>query len=164
MDGWCHHGFFSTPVGETLDIAGYTDRYPRWGATWWCFDLPPGWQNWTAASLAEVCTFQWAASHRATMEDVSRLGLDCLRLRFEDLVSSTASRRESLTALATWLGVDADRFARVASRDMPVVMPTLPPRPGRWRDRRSELATVADDAGMRSLATELGYDDPGSWR
>lgn len=164
IDGWHHHGFFSTPVDVPLSISGYTDRYPDWGGRWWCFDLPPGWRDWATATLAEVCAFQWAASHRATIETVSRLGLDYHRLPFEALVASPASRREVLGRLARWLGADAEAFAGAANRALPVVMPTAPPRPGRWRDRMDELAPVLAEDEVRALAVELGYQaDPATW-
>ncbi len=57
IDGWRRHSFFSTPVDVPLQIAGYTDRYPGWGERWWCYDLPPGWRDWTTASLPQICGF-----------------------------------------------------------------------------------------------------------
>jgi hypothetical protein len=164
IDGWHHHGFFSTPVDVPLRIAGYTDCYPSWGKQWWCYDLPPGWRGWTTVSLPQVCGFQWAASHCATVEAVCRLGLDCYRVHFEDLVSSPASRRRVLGGLAQWLGADAEAFAGAANRALPVVMSTAPPRPARWRNRGDELAPVLEDPHVQALARELGYQaDPSTW-
>lgn len=163
LDGWHHHGFFSTPVDVPLGIAGWTDRYP-WGARWWCYDLPPGWRERTTASLPEVCAFQWAASHRSTLEEAARLGLPVHRVRFEDVVASEGSRRRVLARLAAFVGVDVEAAVAAGEARLPVVMPTAPPRPGRWRRRAHKLADVLTDGPLRALADELGYGrDTAAW-
>src|SRR5690606_9168875 len=45
MDGWLHHGFFTAPVDRPLAIGGYSDVVPG-GEDWWCYDIPPDWQDW----------------------------------------------------------------------------------------------------------------------
>ena len=163
IDGWHHEGFFSTPVDVPLSISGYSDRHPGWGGRWWCFDLPPGWRDKTSASLPAVCAFQWAASHRATIESASRMGLDYHRIHFEDLVSSSTSRRRVLARLARWLRIGEESLTTAGERSLPVVMSTSPPRPGRWRDRRNELEPVLADERLHALAAELGYSQRAAW-
>ena len=57
-------------MAEPLRMSGYSDARPadRW---WWKFDLPPGWQSYTDASLMSVCAFLAAEAK----------GVDCEYIR-----------------------------------------------------------------------------------
>ena len=163
LDGWHHHGFFSTPVDVPLRMAGWTDRYP-WGDRWWCYDLPPGWRELVADPLPRVCAAQWVRAHLSTIEEAARLGIPVHRVRFEDVVASRACRRGVLADLAPVLGVPVEVAVAAGEGDVPVVMPTAPPARGRWRRREAELAPVLADPEVRELARELGYHgDPTTW-
>ncbi|HVL98770.1 MAG TPA: hypothetical protein VM324_05725 [Egibacteraceae bacterium] len=151
-------------VPSGLRVPGYTDVDPD-GADWWCFDVPPGWREWTDRPLVEVCAFQWRAAHEATLRTVERLGLDYHRVRFEDVVGTSSERRAALEALVSWIGLDAADAAALARRDLPVVMATAPPRPGRWRQRTALIEPVVTDGQTLGLATRLGYGaDLATWR
>src|SRR3712207_4004800 len=95
-DGWLHSGFFSCRTDTPLSIAGYTDRFPQWGAHWWNYDVPPGWRRWTERSLEEVCGFQWRAAHAATIAGAQTRGADVFRLAFEDVVGPEPRRSDAL--------------------------------------------------------------------
>ena len=164
MDGWLHHGFYNCTVPRPLDIAGYSDRVPG-GRSWWCYDIPPGWEAWTSSPLAEVNAFQWRATHEAAMGAIERAGFDHLPLQFEDVVGEPGARWQALSQLEDWLGVPAGAVTSVSGADLPVVMATQRPAPRRWAARRPVLVDVLRDAETLRVATRLGYEpDPATWR
>lgn len=82
------------------------------------------------------------------------------RIAFEDI---TGARRETaLTDLCRWLQIDPAPLLRDA--EVPVVMPTAPPRPRRWADNADALEPVLRDRSLREFAGALGYSqDPSDW-
>lgn len=161
-DGWLHAGFFSCRSDQPLAIDGYTDRFPTWGATWWNYDVPPGWREWTQRPLVDVCTFQWSAAQDATADGATAIGADRHRIAYEDVVGPPDRRAKALTALAAWLEVDPGPL--LDAGDLPVVMPTAPPRPRRWQDNAEVLAPLLNDRAIREQARALGYAaDPADW-
>ena len=161
-DGWLHRGFFSCRTEVPLRIAGYSDVAPAWGGEWWNYDVPPGWRQWTDRSLPEVCGFQWRAAHEATVESIAGMGLDSHRVAFEDVVDRRR-RRETMTAVCRWIGIDPQPILQVPG-DLPVVMPTAAPRPRRWQDNAAVLGPVLADAQVIDTARMLGYGaDPAGW-
>lgn len=161
-DGWLHRGFFSCRSDEPLDIAGYSDVVGPWGRWWWNYDVPPGWRNWTARPLVDVCGFQWRAAHEATIASAEAIGADRFRVAFEDVINPD-SRGATLTALARWLEIDPAPLADHAG-DLPVVMPTAAPRRRRWEANAAALEPVLTDPEILATARMLGYsDDPRTW-
>jgi len=162
MDGWRHHGFATAPVPGRLRIAGYSDVVPG-GDRWWCFDIPPDWADWADRPLAQVCAHQWAATHAAALDGAAALGLEVHRLPFEALVGPPAQRRPVLDDLAAFLAVDPRALREVAGGELPVVMATAPPRPGRWRAREAELTAALATPEAQTMAERLGCADPTTW-
>jgi len=158
VDGWLYHGFFSHPLPGRLAIAGYSDRFPDWGQRWWKYDLPPGWQEWTARPLPEVCGFQWRAAHQATLDFIEHQPLDSLRVRFEDVIGTPACRRRCFGEIAAWLGVDAEPLLTASAGDLPPVMATCPPRRRRWFANAAMLRPVLNDPAILEMAARLGYE------
>ncbi|WP_188188800.1 sulfotransferase [Nonomuraea sp. SYSU D8015] len=157
LDGWHYHGFHAHRMVDPLDIEGYHDRW------WWKFDLPPGWQELRKAPLAEVCAFQWRSAHQAILDDLEEGGLDSLRMRFEDLVTSAESRVACLARLTEWLGVPFDGpLLTAAWEGIDSVVATAPPAPGRWRTRWDTIKSALDDA-TRATATRMGYESEDDW-
>ena len=159
-DGWRHRGFHAHRMPEPLDIAGYTDVRPQ-DRMWWKFDLPPGWSAYTAAPLPQVCAFQWRTCHRWIL-DALGVADDHLRLRFEDLIGPPAVRQAAFGRLAGWLGIPAEPLRRVADEGVAPMSATVPPAPGRWRQRASLIGTALDER-VRSVAEELGYGADDEW-
>lgn len=161
IDGWNHWGFQAHRVPEPLAIDGYdaSDHARRW----WKFDLPPGWDRYTASSLPTVCAFQWRSAHAAVVVRAAAGDLDVHRLRFEDLLGGDAERTAALGDLAGWLGVaDDDALMSCRPDQMPAVMATRRPHAGRWRLRGSVIAdSIAGPTA--DLAGEIGYSDPSTW-
>ena len=51
-------------------------RLPGWKGSPWSLLLPPGWQALNGRPLEEICAFQWAATNRLVVEDLSRISAD----------------------------------------------------------------------------------------
>jgi hypothetical protein len=164
-DGWCHHGFYSHRLPAQLNIAGYSDAFPRWGRYWWKFDLPPDWQEWTERPLVDVCAFQWLSAHRAILEETqSEAESDTFRFPFEALIGDAGRRNASLTRLASWWGIPADSLTSVAATGLQPIMATSTPRKFRWMDKSRELAPALKNPCVRMMMRELGYDtDVAQW-
>jgi hypothetical protein len=162
FDGWRHNAFQSHRMSEPLQLAGYGERNPadRW---WWKFDLPPAWRHWRRASLLEVCAFQWRSSHEAILSAVARGGVECVRVRSEDLTRGPSSCMAELERLSDWLGIPFDGPLRGAAQGgIEPVAATEPPRPSRWRARAGAVQAVLDPAVL-AMAEELDYGDQAEW-
>lgn len=162
VDGWKYNGFFSHHLPQKLNILGYSDKHPAWGKSWWKYDLPPGWQEWTGRPLEYVCGFQWQSAHQEILAYLDRTQTDFLRIKFEDVIGPTASRRELFLNIAQWLGIGAKEIIDAAvSEDLPPVMATttMPPRQRRWFKKAALIRPVLTDPRMKILSTakRLGY-------
>jgi hypothetical protein len=163
VDGWLHRGFFNVAVDRPLRVTGYSDRFP-WGDRWWNYDFPPDWESLVDRPLALVGAAQWRSTHEAALAAVDELGLEVLRLRFEDLTGPADRRAPAVAAVADYLGLDPGATSSIAEAALPPVMATEPPRPGRWRGRAGELAPVLQDRATLELAERLGYEPrPDGW-
>lgn len=161
-DGWRHHGFFAHHLGSSLAMAGYSDTFPRWGQSWWKYDLPPDWQRWRKEPLEYVCGFQWRAAHLAILAELERQPTACLRLKFEELIGPLPRRRQRFRELAAWLGIAGEELLAAVGRELPPVMATtsLPPRQRRCFAKMALLRPVLADPrlGIATLARQLGYN------
>ena len=169
VDGWLHHGFFNCTVGvggdrreAPLRISGYSDRFPAWGTTWWNFDFWPGWEDVADQPLAAVCAEQWRRPHEAVLTWIERRSPDWHRLRFEDVVGPTPVRRRAFAQLAGW--IDVEGVQCLSGLELPPLMATAPPRPGRWAERADEILPAVTTGPAGHLAERLGYGDPSEWR
>ncbi|HEY1149434.1 MAG TPA: hypothetical protein VGF27_12720 [Pseudoduganella sp.] len=157
MDGWqSPHGFFAHDMarqGHTLDIAGYSDRYP-FGKRWWKFDLPPDWQALAAgSSLEKVCLHQWLSCHRAILDS----GVPALRVSFEDFLAAPG---DVSARIFDWLGLPALPQPPVLN----VTMATEAPQPARWRKRRDLMLSLGQRADVAEMMDALGYRmEPEGW-
>lgn len=165
VDGWHHRGFFNCRVGRRLAIRDYTDRYPGWGGSWWCYDFWPGWHEWAHASLADVCAEQWRAPHEATLDFLA--GADgevpSYRLPWEDVTGDDDGRARAFVDLARWLG-HPEGVSGLGRVRLPPLMATAAPRPRRWEARAGALAPALSRPGVIEMAEHLGYRDPSTWR
>ncbi len=158
VDGWLYHGFFSHRLTTPLNIKGYSDRFPKWGRSWWKYDLPPGWQEWTNHPLEQVCGFQWRSAHQAILDFVDHHRVDSLRIAFEEVIGQVATRERTFSRIANWLGVDPAPLLAAATGELPPVMATSRPRQRRWFKKAALLLPVLADPGIIETAQRLGYD------
>lgn len=156
-DGWRYRGFHAHRVGG-LAIAGHDDP------DWWSYDLPPGWRDWTAASLEEVCAFQWRSAHSHVLDFLDAEQPPTLRVAFEQVVGERSARRLAWAGIEAWLGVDlGPAVADIVEHGLPPVMATHAPRRRRWFAKAGLLEPVLARRDTRELAERLGYADPESW-
>jgi hypothetical protein len=141
-----------------LNIKGYSDRFPEWGHTWWKYDLPPGWQEWTDQPLERVCGFQWRTAHQTILDFLDHHQVDSLRVAFEEVIGQVATRERTFSRIANWLGVDPAPLIAAATGELPPVMATSRPRQRRWFKKAELLLPVLADPGIIETAQRLGYD------
>jgi hypothetical protein len=157
IDGWLYRSFFTWRTHLPLQISGYSDVRPGFGADRWNFDMFPGWEDWRERSIEEVCAAQWLEGHRATLDFVDSYDIDAYRLRYEDFMRSPGDRLQCLDELADWLGVPRAVLRPLAELDVGPVMATQNPRPARWRDRSAVLGPIVERQAFREMTERLGY-------
>ena len=166
-DGWRYpEGFYSIHLPGQLNINGYSNVFPEFGHDWWQYDLPPGWSEWTAQPLEEVCGFQWRSAHRAILDFIAaHPRVDVHRIHFEDLIASEARARATIDRLIDWLGITPDQaLAQTTLLTMPLVMSTDKPRHRRWFEKAALLDPVLKRTDTGALMAQLGYaHDPETW-
>lgn len=158
VDGWLYHGFFSHHLAARLEIKGYSDRFLEWGAHWWNYDLPPGWQQWINQPLEYVCSYQWRHAHQAILDFIAHNQVDSLRVAFEDVIGEPAVREERFAEIADWLGIDRAQLIAAAIGELPPVMATTRPRQRRWFKKAELLRPVLTAPSIIKTAKQLGYD------
>ena len=164
-DGWLHRGFFSHNLrphfqnsknGKGLGIKGYSDEY-SYGAFWWNFDLPDGWQEYAGKELVDVCSFQWYSANAEILKNLSRGRRDSCTVRFENIIRDLDSRREEFGRMLAFMGQPAADIEAVGIDDLPIVQSTLPPQRYRWKKRRHLINRLLDDPIILDMSRLLGY-------
>ncbi|WP_162561525.1 sulfotransferase [Salinispora mooreana] len=155
MDGWLSRGFFSHQIDRNyaMNIEGYS--HLPWGQGWWNFDLPPQWYANTATSLPRVCSFQWRQAHQHILAAKAEGAGTWLQVRAEDLHVSSGRQRALVHRVMKFAGVDSPMASEVG--ELPVVMATAPPRPGRWRANAERIAAAIEEEETQDVAGALGY-------
>lgn len=171
-DGWHHRGFFSHNLAVTIDgalppplrITGYSDRYP-FGAHWWNFDLPLGWEAYADRELLDVCAFQWQSANGEILENLASSRRQYCRVHFEEIIRSAASRRAQFERLLAFMEQPPEALAALGLDNLPVVQSTLPPQLYRWKRRQEMIDRVLAAPHIRELAALFGYrdDERESW-
>jgi hypothetical protein len=156
IDGWQHTAFFSTPVPQRLDIAGYSDRH-EWGTSWWKFDVPPRWRELTEAPLAAVAAEQWRSTHQAVLDFAARTDVPMLRLRYEDVIGAPSAQVAAVHRLAEIVGVDPEPLRERVLAGVQPVMSTAPPRQRRWAAASHDLTPALAEPSLWEVAVALGY-------
>ncbi|MEU7152025.1 sulfotransferase [Streptomyces sp. NPDC045456] len=162
-DGWRHHGFHAHRMEKPLGIHGYVEQNEdnQW---WWKFDLPPGWEEYTGAPLADVCAFQWRSAHEAVLGHLTDTSIDRMTVRFEDLTAGPATRIAAFEKLSEWLGISlTGGFRRAVHHGIRPVVATARPREWRWKERAGVIEP-AIDRNTAGMAERLGYGDRSEWR
>lgn len=159
-DGWLfNYGFFSHNVAirKELSIPGYSDLFD-WGKNWWNFDLPPNWESQSNMPLEYVCGFQWLSAHTHILAHIAdSKDVSVIRVRFEDLLISTAQRAKIILELLNFIGIEIDLPIKSILMNMPVVMAVSQPTIGRWQFKKETILPVINQPEIRYLSNYLGY-------
>ncbi len=164
-DGWHHRGFFSHNLEHNfnggklnrLRIKGYSDIYP-FGASWWNFDLPEGWQSVADRDLVDVCAFQWYSANSEILENLAQGRQASCRVHFEDIIRSAVSRRAEFERILDFIGLPVEQSATLGLDVLPVVQSTLPPQLYRWKKREDMIARVLNAPRISDMAQLIDYD------
>jgi hypothetical protein len=167
-DGWLHRGFFSyntefllkkhfkETAKRQLCIRGYSDKY-EWGKWWWNYDLPPGWQEYTARKLEEVCAFQWYSANIAISEYLKASRQKYFLARYENIIASPESRKKEICAILEFLGLNSSVVDQMGLDKLPTLQATEPPEVFRWKKRKDIILPVLDEPRLLQAASQLGY-------
>ena len=167
-DGWLYRGFFSynmkallnkyrkqSQIGE-LCIAGYSDKY-AWGKWWWNYDLPPGWQDYTARKLEEVCAFQWCAANKAISGYLKSSQKEHCLARYENMIGSLKSRRKEICGILDFLGRNNSAVKEIKLDNLPTVQATELPGIFRWKKRKDIILPILGSPEVSQISDQLGY-------
>jgi hypothetical protein len=115
-------------------------QLPDWDRPGWCFLLPPGWREMRGKSLAEIATFQWAASNRIIIEELTLLPAErWTAVTYEALV---ADPQAALTSICRFANIEADRLP-VRSGELPLSRTTItPPAADKWKKHEAEIEAL----------------------
>lgn len=157
MDGWRHGrtdgrfelSQFFGPFPEPVAINGGEFQE-------WAFFLAPGWQDYSHASLEEVCAFQWISANRLALDAKKLIPPEqWIHLRYEDIFERPVEMfRESFKRLG--VPFTDELQARCANLRPTSVVKGAPKRQ-KWRDHNPEAITRVL-ARIRPLMIEMGYD------
>jgi hypothetical protein len=158
IDGWLSNGFYSQNLEHVapLDINGYSRESLPWTTKWWKFDLPPGWFEYRARTIEEVCGLQWLSANEHIARDTAAKVLeDVLPVRYEAFLEPRSLSAE-LSRIFKFAGLGA---APVDDGEAVVpVMAVTPPAPQKWRKRKAALAPLVSGGKIGAMARDLGYD------
>lgn len=164
MDGWLSTAFHSHDVSPhaQLSIDGYSDKVPG-GDRYWKFDMPPGWEKYTASPLEDVCAFQWSSAYEHMDRFLSSTSDAKLEVSYEDLLANTQS---TLTALESFCGA---RKKSSSTLDMQTPVASVsPPQAGKWKKRALHILPLIEKHNhgqILKLAKRFDYDveAPETW-
>lgn len=124
-------------------------QLPDWDRPGWCFLLPPGWREMRGKSLAEIAAFQWSASNRIIIEELTSLPAErWTAVTYEALV---ADPHAALTDICRFADIKAEHLP-VRSGDLPLSRTTISaPAPDKWKKFETEI-----EALMPSLSVTAG--------
>lgn len=137
MDGWRHNGHFNLkpflgaiPASININEGEFTD---------WSFFLPPGWRDYSDASLEEVCAHQWNTANTLALEAKALIPEDkWIQLRYEDLLDSPEALFEGIFAKLKLSYTSDIRSHCAALNKRPTSIVAGPPKKDKWRDHNPE--------------------------
>jgi hypothetical protein len=158
MDGWRDRGFYNRKASTPLRISGYYDGDRAWTGNWWKFDQPPGWQQFAGSPLPEVCGFQWRAANEFILRDAAQLGLEYVRISFDDMIRNREGLFTTLRALEEFIGIRTGSLSTDLPNTLPVVMSTGVSGSDRWLGRFDVIRDTLLAESSAVVAERLGYN------
>ncbi len=155
MDGWRHNGHFNLNplLGEIPGTIAINDGE----FSDWSFFLPPNWQDYNNASLAEVCAHQWNTANALALEAKPLIASDkWIEIRYEDLVESPVALFEDVFSR---LDLDFDDTLKAhcaVLNKRPTSIVAGPPKKEKWRVNNLDAVTKILPE-IEPLMIELGY-------
>ncbi len=145
-------------IGSIIDVwqARSAISYPNlpdWDGPPWSLLLPPGWRNLRGRSVEDIAAYQWSATNKCIIDQLSALPSDSwCSVRYDDLLSQPEAvlRRLCDFAEVAW----DSRLADMCTNGLPLSGSVLtPPKPDKWKKH----AALIDGAiqGIQPLAREI---------
>ena len=127
-------------------------QLPDWDRPGWCFLLPPGWREMRGKSLAEIAAFQWAASNRIIIEELTLLPAErWTAVTYEALV---ADPQAALTDICRFANIEADQL-QVRSGELPLSRTTItPPARDKWKKHEIEIEALMPSLSIMAARIE----------
>ena len=155
MDGWQMNetDFISNPVGLTkkLNIEDYS--ITNISKTYWCFDLFPGWQNYTKNNLLQICCQQWLRAHESIIKNFENID----KLEFEQFYYQPGKFYFKLSKI-TGINIDGHDWSQN-------IMATETPSEFRWLKRSTifrninKLLPANELKEVKAMQALLGYSN-----
>ena len=156
MDGWLHNGHFG--LGKLLGPLPCAVNIDGGAFKEWSFFLPPGWRDYNAAPLEEVCAHQWLMANRLALDALRQIPAEqWIRLRYEDIFERPVEMfREVFDRLE--LPFDEAIRHRCETLDVrPTSIVKGAPKKEKWKERHAaKIERILPR--IRPLMVELGYD------
>ncbi len=126
---------------------------PGWAHKEWHFLLPPDWQQYHNASLAEIAAFQWRAANQYALNDLQKMSRNhWFALSYHKLIEQPQASIQAIRDFAGWHW--DERIARRVATALPVSHMTLSePCTEKWRRHEHELRDVLP--GLVPLQEEI---------
>lgn len=142
-EGWNSNSFHSHNLSGVCDlkIKNYPDN------SWWKFDLPPNWSNYTSANLFEVCAFQWRSSYLAILKEIKNH--EYIKINYEDLFDLKSLNSK----LLSWLEAKDIHF-----NDNPTietVMTTSLPNLNKWKNHQEPILEAIEVLECKKVQKEM---------
>ncbi|HXW33872.1 MAG TPA: sulfotransferase [Acidimicrobiales bacterium] len=143
--GWTEESRFQRfALPADFAITGYTGKY-------WCFGLPPGWEELDGSTVMEICAHQWRLYNEFCRRDLPSDDQRVHQVRYEEISANPGS---VLQSLARWAELDPVPLARY-SKKLPVVNTWTKPRSDKWRRVEDQITAVLPLVAEES--DRLGY-------
>jgi hypothetical protein len=158
MDGW-RHGRIDGGFGLEKFFGRFPEKIAIDGGEFseWHFFLPPGWRAYNAATLEEVCAFQWVSANALALDARSAIPDEqWIELRYEDLFLRPVAMFQ---VLFERLGLAFDAGMRARCQNLqPTSIVKGAPMKDKWKAHNREaieriLPTIAP------MMRRLGYAD-----
>lgn len=106
--------------------------------TWWCFGLPPEWEDLNGSTVMEICAHQWRLYNEYCYRDLPRDEQRVFQVRYEEIASNPGPVLEEL---ATWADLEPGPLERYGKK-LPVVNTWTKPSSEKWRRVEEEVGEV----------------------
>lgn len=115
---------------------------PGWASMPWSFLLPPDWQHYRDATLAEIAAFQWKSANQHILNDLSSIPADdCCTVRYDEFINNPQQTMYRLCQFADW-PVD-QHLDEYVSQPLPLSRYTLSePSPTKWKKNEDAVRAI----------------------
>lgn len=141
IDGWNSSGFHSHYFENQLNITHYDSK------SWWKFDLPPRWKEYSNKDLIDVATFQWQSAYTFILDFLKDKKYHSIN--YDDFYDH---KNLSLKLDSIFKKIDIPVYKL---KTLPQTMTTSPPSLHRWEKRKEVLLPMANQKEIKEFNDEV---------